>query len=67
MPGFPVHHKLLDRAQTHVHLRSDVHICIVGEVEKGGCCPQGVRLEFRICHTLVLLLRQLGHQPNGIS
>ena len=63
-PGFPVHHKLLDLAQTHVHLRSDVRICIAGEVEKGGCCP-GVCLDFHICHTLVVSLLQLGHQPNA--
>ena len=30
-PGFPVHHQLLELAQTHVHLVSDAHLIL--------CCP----------------------------
>ena len=66
-PGLPVHHQLPELAQMHIHLRSDVRMSIVGDVEKGGCCPQGVWLESPVCRTLAVLLLQVGRQPDGVS
>ena len=66
-PGLPVHHQLPELAQTHIHLRSDVRMSLVGDVEKGGCCPQGVWLESPVCRTLAVLLLQVGRQPDGVS
>ena len=46
MPGFPIHHQLLELAQTHVHRVSDTrhHQCVHSRIEIPSTSPQIIGL-----------------------